>query len=265
MKAFILAGGLGTRLGEITESIPKPMVRIDNRPIIWHVMKILNASGIREIACLLGYKGEVIRQFLLNLSYEGLDFEVKLDGSSPVYRTSDDINRLSTDLKISCIETGTYSFTAKRIRIALESCSDENILVTYGDVVANVDVEALIKFHSRHGKLVTLTAVRPPARFGHLTLDGTQVVDFEEKNQLNEGWINGGFVILNRKVLSYLHNDEPFEGAPLSQIAKDGELMAFHHEGFWIPMDTPSDLAKLKALSTQTPQPWLVFENNNEK
>ena len=261
MKAFILAGGLGTRLGEITESIPKPMVRIDDRPIIWHIMKIFNASGINNISCLLGYKGEVIRQYLLNLNNEGLDFSLKLDGSAPSYRPSSDTNRLNSNLQVGCIDTGLSSFTAKRIRLAFEACEDENIIVTYGDVLANVDIPSLTKFHLSHGKLVTVTAVRPPARFGHLRIENGRVIDFEEKNQLNEVWINGGFMVINRKALPHLAFDEPFEGSPLAKIAQDGELMAFVHQGFWFPMDTPNDLAKLKELSKLSPQPWSVFES----
>ena len=262
MKAFILAGGFGTRLGEITESIPKPMVRLDDRPILWHVMKIFDAAKIDEIDCLLGYKGDVIRQYLLDLHTEGLDFSLKLDGSSPTYRPNENRMRLSSNIRIGCIESGQNSFTAKRIRIALQSCDDENVIVTYGDVLANIDISGLIRFHTEHGKLVTLTAVRPPARFGHLAIESGMVVDFEEKNQLNEGWINGGFMVINRKVLPYLTSDEPFEGNPLSSIAKDGELMAFIHQGFWFPMDTPSDLIKLRELSMLSPQPWLAKVSN---
>jgi glucose-1-phosphate cytidylyltransferase len=262
MKAFILAGGFGTRLGDVTENIPKPMVRIDDRPIIWHVMKIFNLNGINDIECLLGYKGDVIRHYLLNLGNEGLDFSLKLNSSLPDYRKSNDGRRFNTDLRVGCIETGLNSFTAKRIKIALESCDDETVIVTYGDVLANIDVSKLVHFHTRHGKLVTLTAVRPPARFGHLNIENGKVIDFEEKNQLNEGWINGGFMVIDRKALPYLTADEPFEGNPLANIANAGELMAFIHHGFWFPMDTPSDLGKLRELSKISPQPWLVLENN---
>lgn len=262
MKAFILAGGLGTRLGEITENVPKPMVMIDENPIIWHVMRILQSGSVNEIDCLLGYKGDVIRRYLLSLSNYGLDFKVKLDGSMPEYKIQQSRRRLDQNLVVGCTETGLQSYTARRIKIALESCDDEDVVVTYGDGLGNIDMKSLLSFHASHGKLVTVTAVRPIARFGHLNIVNKQVIDFEEKSQIKEGWINGGFMVLNRAVLSYLNQDEPFEGEPLKRIANEGQLMAFEHSGFWHPMDTPNDLLKLRQLAESSLPAWLDFSKN---
>ena len=258
MKALILAGGLGTRLGEITESIPKPMVRLDSQPILWHLMKILDSQGIDEIDLLLGYKGEVIREYILKLPKIDLDFEIVLDGSNPQYLTNLDPIRLSSKLKIGTIDTGLESFTARRIKIGIEKSSNSEFLVTYGDGLADIDISALYEFHLSHGRLATVTAVHPLARFGHLEIDTDRVVSFEEKNQVNEGWINGGFMILNRGVIDYLGDDEPFEGNPMKKLAEDQELMAYRHDGFWHPMDTPSDVSILKKLSKLNVPPWLT-------
>lgn len=254
MKVIILAGGLGTRLSEETENKPKPMVLIDEKPILWHLMNIFSHQGIDEFVLALGYRGDVIKRWLLDLN--------ELDGDITIDTHTKKVLRLEKDnnysWKVTALETGQNTQTGGRIAQCLKAIPGERVLVTYGDGLANVSIKKLLKFHETHGKLATVTAVRPPARFGYLRLQENQVTHFGEKNQADEGWINGGFFILEPEVAEFLSVDsEPFEQGALPMLAQLGELMAFHHEGFWQPMDTLRERNELAALALHTPPPWL--------
>ncbi len=237
MKAIILAGGRGTRLSEATEHIPKPMVEIGGRPILWHIMKSFHSSGFGEFIVALGYKGEVVKDFFLNYRERSSSMTISLkDGSVRHY------DERAEDWTVHLLETGDETMTGGRVKRALEHAA-ETCFMTYGDGVSNVDLTKLLAFHKSHGKKATISAVRPPARFGAIQMEGDRIVRFAEKPQTGEGWINGGFCILERDVADYIEGDETiFERAPLEKLAAEGELMAFKHEGFWQCMDTLRDL-----------------------
>ena len=234
MKTVILAGGLGTRISEETADKPKPMVLIDDKPIIWHVMDIYAHQGFREFVIATGYKSEMISTWV-----------------------EQEKNRSLKELSIEILDTGLETQTAGRIRKSLEFVGEEEIMVTYGDGLGNVNLNKLIEFHKSHGKIATVTAVRPPARFGFLHSENGVVTEFGEKNQADAGWINGGFFLLNQDVSRYLKNDsDPFESTSLPALVKNKSLMAFHHEGFWQPMDTLREKNELSRLSHLNPPPW---------
>lgn len=239
MKVVILAGGKGTRISEETQDKPKPMVDINGKPILWHLMKIFSMQGFNEFVIATGYKGEVIKQWVTE--------------SSQVLPSWD----------INCFDTGIETFTGNRIKMCLESSNNQRLLVTYGDALANISLTELVNFHLSHGKLATVTAVSPPARFGYLEILNNKVINFSEKNQSDVGKINGGFFILESRILEYFKGtDEPFETGVLPLLAKKGELMAYGHNGFWKPMDTlreKLELTKLASESTNEIPPWLNF------
>jgi glucose-1-phosphate cytidylyltransferase len=242
MKVVILAGGLGTRLAEETETKPKPMVLIDDKPILWHIMNIFATQGSYEFVVALGYKGDVIQKWLRELSL-----------NSAV--TGDDFFRASA------IETGHDTQTGGRIAKCMKEFPGERIIVTYGDGLANVPVKKLLAFHESHGKLATVTAVHPPARFGYLHLDGNRVDHFGEKKQSDVGWINGGFFVLEPEVVDFVLNEsEPFETGALPRLVNENQLMAFHHTDFWQPMDTLRERNELAELAKETPPPWLKLD-----
>ena len=233
MKVIILAGGLGTRISEETMDKPKPMVLIDGKPILWHLMNIFASQGFNDFVIACGYKGEVIKNWA--------DEESK-----------------KSDWNIYPLDTGIDTQTGGRIKKCMEFIGNEKVMATYGDGLANVNIPLLIKFHERHAKKATLTAVRPPARFGYLELDGSSVVHFGEKNQSDVGWINGGFFVLNPEVSNYVSSYiEPFETGALPALATEGELEAFQHSGFWQPMDTLREKLDLEKLSKELVPPWL--------
>lgn len=233
MKVIILAGGLGTRISEETMDKPKPMVLIDGKPILWHLMNIFASQGFNDFVIACGYKGEVIKNWA--------DEESK-----------------KSDWNIYPLDTGIDTQTGGRIKKCMEFIGDEKVMATYGDGLANVNIHQLIKFHELHAKKATLTAVRPPARFGYLELDGSSVIHFGEKNQSDVGWINGGFFILNPEVSNYVGSYiEPFETGALPALAEEGELEAFQHSGFWQPMDTLREKMDLEKLSKELVPPWL--------
>jgi glucose-1-phosphate cytidylyltransferase len=232
LKVIILAGGLGTRISEETADKPKPMVSIDGKPMLWHIINIYATQGLNDFLVATGYKGEVI---------------------------SDWVRSLDTSLRISAIDTGLLTQTGGRIKKCMELFPRERMLATYGDGVGNVNVKNLLAFHESHGKIATLTAVRPPARFGYLELDAGIVRHFGEKNQSNAGWINGGFFVLEPDVSDFVHSyDEPFETGALPRLASIENLMAFTHEGFWQPMDTLREKEDLSNLAKLTTPPWLA-------
>jgi glucose-1-phosphate cytidylyltransferase len=255
-KAVILAGGLGTRLAEETGLRPKPMVEIGGRPILWHIMKIYEANGINEFIIALGYKSEVIKEYFLNFYAINNDLTIDLSNNITTIRDGN-----QPKWKVHLVDTGLHTQTGGRLgRLRDWIGVDEEFCLTYGDGVSNVNIRQSLEFHRQHGKLATVTTVRPPARFGGIVFDGHRVAEFTEKPQTGEGWINGGFFILNGKVLEYLDGDETiWERAPLERLAQDGQLMAYKHEGFWQPMDTIREKNLLEDLWASGDAPWKVW------
>jgi glucose-1-phosphate cytidylyltransferase len=252
MKVVLLAGGFGTRLSEETATRPKPMVEIGGRPLLWHLMQMYADHGFKDFLVACGYRGEVIKEYFRSLPIRTSDYVIDLaDGSLEIVKPA------GLDWKVGAIDTGIDTTTAGRILRLGPFIGNERFMVTYGDGLANVDVGALLDFHHRHGRLATVTAVRPPARFGALALDGPRVVEFVEKPQASEGWINGGFFVFEPGVFSYLDESSPLERGPLDRLAAEHQLMAFRHDGFWQPMDTLRDKQQLEALWQSGEAPWI--------
>lgn len=256
MRTIILAGGLGTRLAEETGLIPKPMVTIGGRPMLWHIMKLYSHYGHRDFTLCLGYRGDVIKEWLLNLDRFDGSFEIDLQ-----QRTVTQLGDSHREpWRVTALETGHYTQTGGRLKRAFHSTTDERVMLTYGDGIADIDLDALLAFHEKHGRLATVTAVRPPARFGRLHIERDEVTRFGEKSQSEEGWINGGFFVLERQVLKYIESDSTlWEHEPLSNLAADGQLMAFRHEGYWQPMDTLREKQDLESLWDSGKAPWQVW------
>ncbi len=256
MKAIILAGGFGSRLSEETALRPKPMVEIGGRPILWHIMNLLGASGVDEFIIALGYKGEVIKEYFLNFYAINNDISIDLatgevavhDGNQPRW-------------KIHLVDTGLYTQTGGRLK-RLRGWLDENetFMFTYGDGVADLDVQALLKFHRSHGKLATVTTVRSPARFGRIGFEENQITEFHEKPEASEGWINGGYFVLNSGVIDYIDGDETiWERDPVVQLAHDRQLLGYRHYGFWSCMDTLKEKNILEELWNSGKAPWRTW------
>lgn len=256
MKTVILAGGLGTRLSEETVVKPKPMVEIGGMPILWHIMKIYSHYGFKEFYSALGYKGEVIKDYFVNYLNRSSDLSVDLKNRKIEYS-----NTHHEDWILNLIDTGKESLTGGRLhRLQKHLQGEETFMLTYGDGVANINIEKLVSFHKSHGKIATVTAVRPPARFGALIIEKNSVIDFREKPQVGEGWINGGFFVFNKEIFNYLKGEMTIlEKEPLENLTKDGQLMAFQHEGFWHPMDTVRDRDLLNSLWETKAPPWKVW------
>ncbi len=253
MKVAILAGGIGSRLSEETESRPKPMVEIGGTPILWHIMKIYASFGHRDFVVALGYKGEVIKKYVVDYCALTSNLSVQLR-TGRVRRTAD-VSALDWNLEL--VDTGIATETGGRVKRLQPFIGRETFMLTWGDGVADIDLDALLRFHRAHGKIATLTAVRPPARFGHLDLDGDRVGEFSEKPQTAEGWINGAFFVLEPEVFDYIDGDATsFERGPLTRLARDGELMAYRHDSFWQCMDTVRDRKLLEELWSSGRAPW---------
>ena len=255
MKTVILAGGYGTRLAEETSVRPKPMVEIGGRPILWHIMRVYAHYGFDQFVVACGYKGAYIKEYFTDFVDRESDFSVNLKtGQKKV------LNPTSTPWEVTLIDTGIDTQTGGRIKRLQPYLEDQRFMCTYGDGVGSVDIKALLAFHESHGKAVTLTAVRPPARFGSLILEDGAVREFSEKPQGGEGWINGGFFVMEPRVFEYLEGDRSvLERVPLERLAEDEELMAFQHEGFWQPMDTLRDKKTLEGLWDSGQAPWKLW------
>jgi glucose-1-phosphate cytidylyltransferase len=255
LKAVILCGGRGTRLSEETDYRPKPMVKIGDEPILWHIMKAFAAYGLNEFMLALGYKGEVIKDFFVNYRHRSSSLTVEL-GTGEISIQDGDCEEWTVHL----VDTGLDTQTGGRVKRVAELIGNEPFMLTYGDGVADVDIERLLAFHKEHGRLATVTAVRPPARFGGLRFDGDLVSHFVEKPQIGEGWINGGFFVLQPDVANYIEGDSTlFEREPLERLASEGQLAAYRHEGFWQCMDTLRDVRLLNSLWESGNVPWKVW------
>jgi len=255
MKTVILAGGLGTRLSEETVVKPKPMVEIGGKPMLWHIMNIYAAHGFNEFVVAIGYKGEMIKDYFINYHKLQSDLTVSLKtGDVVAYK------KCPRDWTVHLVDTGPESLTGGRLKRLEDRLKGETFMLTYGDGVSNVDVKKLVEFHKSHGKIATVTAVRPTARFGGMSFDGDMVSEFKEKPQTGEGWINGGFFVFNSQVFDYLDGDSTvLEGAPLERLARDGQLVAFRHEGFWQCMDTIRDKHTLESMWMNSSAPWKIW------
>jgi glucose-1-phosphate cytidylyltransferase len=251
MKTIILAGGYGTRLSEYTDVIPKPMVPVGGRPILWHIMQLYARYGHKDFYVALGYKAEVVKDYFLNYRALKSDFTVDLHSGDIMPHQVD-----SVDWKVTLVNTGDSTMTGGRFKRLRPFIGNESCMLTYGDGVSNIDIGALLTFHRSHGKMVTMTAVRPAARFGELEIDGARVVCFKEKPQLHTGWINGGFFVIEPAFLDLIEGDGTMlEREPLEKATAAGELMAYRHEGFWHCMDTKRDHELLESLWAKG-APW---------
>lgn len=251
MKVILLAGGFGTRLAEYTEVIPKPMVPIGGKPILWHIMQAYAKFGHKDFYVAVGYKAEVIKEYFLHYRSLNADFTVDLGTGALTPLQQDGV-----DWRVTLVDTGASSMTGGRIKRMRQYIGAETCMVTYGDGLANIDLDALTAFHRAHGKMITVSAVRPAARFGELEMQGSIVTSFKEKPQLHEGWINGGFFVVEPKFFDLIAGDGTMlEREPMEQAAAAGELMAYRHDGFWHCMDTKRDHELLEALWVKG-APW---------
>ena len=255
MKVIILAAGVGSRLAEETDVRPKPMVEIGGRPILWHIMKIYGHHGFNDFVIALGYKGEVIKRFFLDYRLTASNLSVSLG--------TGEVNWLGVvpeDWNVDLVDTGQDTMTGGRVKRLVPVVGQKTFMMTYGDGVADINIRDLVAFHRKHGKLATVTAVRPPSRFGGLAFDGDTVIEFLEKPQIGEGWINGGFFVFEPQVGEYIAGDEtPLESEPLERLAREGQLVAYRHGSFWQPMDTLRDLRLLRELWDRGDAPWQVW------
>jgi glucose-1-phosphate cytidylyltransferase len=256
MKTIILAGGYGTRLGNITEAIPKPMVKIGNKPIIWHIMKIYSHYGYKDFIISLGYKAEVIKEYFYNYDIYNSDYRINL-GTKEINLIN---NQEEADWIVTLVDTGLDTLKGARIK-RLEKYLDDINMITYGDGVADINIANLIEFHKSHNKILTITGVHAPARFGEIIEKNNKIISFQEKPELSGGSINGGFMVFNKKLLDYLTIDEKcdFEKGPLEKLAQKGEIMLYKHPGKWACMDHERDVVYLNKLWNENKAFWKVW------
>ena len=256
MKAVILAGGFGTRISEESHLKPKPMIEIGNMPIMWHIMKWYSHFGINEFIICCGYKQHVIKEFFANyyLHHSDITFDFSDSGRKIAHKEG------AENWKVTVVDTGLNTMTGGRIKRIKNYVGNETFMMTYGDGVSDVDLDALLRFHREHGLVATLTGVQPDGRFGVLDLQGERIRSFREKSRDDMGWINGGFMVLEPKVFDYIAGDETmFEREPLEQLANEGQLGCYRHRGFWQCMDTLRDKEKLEKLISTNKAPWMVW------
>jgi glucose-1-phosphate cytidylyltransferase len=258
MKALILAGGFGTRLSEETDIKPKPMVEVGGKPILWHIMKTYSHYGINEFVILLGYKGYYIKEYFANYFLHQSDVTINmLNGDMEVHNNS------SEPWKVTLLDTGLNAMTGARVKKAKEHIGNKPFMLTYGDGVADIDIQETLAFHQQHGKLMTMTSAQPEGRFGALNINkNDQVTTFEEKPKGDGSWINAGYFVCQPEVLDYIDNgdDVIFEQEPLKRLAQDAEIFTYKHEGFWMPMDTLRDKTKLNEMYESGNAPWVTWE-----
>jgi len=255
MKTVILAGGLGSRLAEETEIKPKPLVEIGERPILWHIMKHYAGYGFKEFVIALGYKGEFIKRFFLDQATLHGDLTIEMKTGKTTIR-----NQVHEDWLVHLVDTGLESSTGGRIARVREYIGNETFMMTYGDGVSNVDLNALLALHKKNDRTVTLTAVRPPARFGGLIFEGDLIAQFTEKPQVGEGWINGGFMVMDPKIFDYIPSDSTnLEADVLEKVAAEGQLVSYRHDDFWQCMDTLRDKKLLENLWQMGNAPWKTW------
>lgn len=258
MKTVILCGGQGTRIRDVNENLPKPMLPIGNLPILWHIMKYYASSGHREFVLCLGYKGQVIKDFFLNYESHTRDFTLELGAANGVvYHTAHE----ETDWRVTLADTGLSAMTGARIRkIKKYVANDDNFMLTYGDGVGDIDIDKLVEFHMAHGRILTVTGVRPPGRFGELMHQANgQVIEFNEKPQAVGGRISGGYFVCNKRIFDFLEDrdDLVFEADPIRNLVREGQMMVYEHDGFWQPMDTYRDYLFLNGLAAEDAAPWV--------
>jgi len=256
MKVVILAGGMGTRIAEETQTRPKPMIEIGGRPILWHIMKIYSAHGLNDFIICLGYKGYLIKEYFANYALHNSDVTFDL-----AHNRIETHRRESEAWRVTLVDTGVDSMTGGRLKRVARYLADDTFCMTYGDGVGDIDIGALIRFHAAHGKLATVTATQPPGRFGALRLEDTNVLGFQEKPLGDGGWINGGFFVLSPEVLDNIEGDNTtWENEPLQGLAARGQLTAWKHHGFWHPMDTLRDKNYLENLWAAGQAPWKIWQ-----
>ncbi len=256
MKVVILAGGIGSRLGNLTEAVPKPMVKIGDWPILWHIMKIYSHFGHKDFVLALGYKAEVIKSFFYDYHSTAYDFTVELGSGNTIIHQKNEEN----DWRVTCVSTGLDSMKGARLK-KLEKYLDDINMLTYGDGVANININSLIDYHNSHGKMVTITGVHPPARFGELIENDGQLINFEEKPQASIGMINGGFMVFNKKLLNYLTEEKSCDTETMifPKLSNMGEIMVYRHVGDWECVDNERDLIHLNMLWNQGKAFWKVW------
>jgi len=257
MKAVILAGGLGSRLSEETTLRPKPMVEVGGKPILWHIMKIYACHGITEFIIALGYKAEFVKDYFLSFYAINNDLTIDLgSGATTIHKNGD-----QTNWKVHLVDTGLHTQTGGRLkRLRHWLGENETFLFTYGDGVTDLDIRSLLEFHQRHGKLATVTTVRSPARFGRIAFDGDDITEFYEKPETGEGWINGGYFVLNSRAIDYIDGEETiWERDPIVRLAQDRQLIGYRHHGFWSCMDTLKEKHLLDDLWNTGKAPWKIW------
>jgi len=256
MKVVILAGGLGTRLAEETQNIPKPMVEIGGKPILWHIMKIYSSYGFNDFIICLGYKGYVIKEYFTNYFLHNSDVTIDIKNNSMKIH-----NNYSEPWKVTLVDTGFNTMTGGRVKRVAKYLDNETFMLTYGDGVGNVNIKDLVEFHKSHGKLATVTATQPEGRFGALKLENNKVASFAEKMDNKDNWINGGFFILEPEAINYIKDDfTSWEKEPLEKLSKDNELMAYFHYGFWKPMDKLKDKMDLEDMWNSDNALWKIWK-----
>ena len=261
MKIVILCGGLGTRLSEETQTKPKPLVAIGERPILWHVMQIYSYYGFNNFVLALGYKGEMIKQYFLNYPFLESNFHIDLSSGEIKH-----LRKHQTQWKIDLVDTGFNTLIGGRLKRLQSYLQDKTFMLTYGDGLSNINIRKLLEFHFSHGKIATISAVHPIARFGEMEIEENKVRCFKEKPQTQVGWINGGFFVFEPQVFHYLDGDQSvLEKAPLENLVKDKQLMAYSHEGFWYCMDTLRDVQVLTSLWESGNPPWMMHKESVEK